>query len=151
MHVIRRRGWEIHEHQATPENLFFNRRRFHGRGRPGRRQGSRSARGACRSRSVRAEAPDPSAGLYPFKKNEKYTVGRPVTDEKIVEHYNNFYEFGDLEGYRRRGPGAAIRPWTVEIAGLVEKPSRSISTTSSARCRSRSASIGTAASRRGRW
>ena len=28
MHVIRRRGWEIPEHQATPEGVYLNRRSF---------------------------------------------------------------------------------------------------------------------------
>jgi methionine sulfoxide reductase catalytic subunit len=28
MHVIRRRGWEIPEHSATPEHLFYGRRAF---------------------------------------------------------------------------------------------------------------------------
>ena len=28
MHVIRRRGWEIPEHHATPEHLFLDRRAF---------------------------------------------------------------------------------------------------------------------------
>ena len=30
MHVIRRRGWEIPESQATPEHVFVNRRAFLG-------------------------------------------------------------------------------------------------------------------------
>ena len=28
MHIIRRHGWEIPEHQATPEHLFLDRRAF---------------------------------------------------------------------------------------------------------------------------
>ena len=28
MHVIRRRGWEIPEREATPEHIFLNRRTF---------------------------------------------------------------------------------------------------------------------------
>ena len=28
MNIIRRRGWEMPESQATPEHLFFNRRAF---------------------------------------------------------------------------------------------------------------------------
>ena len=26
MHMMHRRGWELPEHEATPEHLFFNRR-----------------------------------------------------------------------------------------------------------------------------
>lgn len=28
MHIMRRRGWELPEHEATPEHLFFDRRAF---------------------------------------------------------------------------------------------------------------------------
>ena len=28
MHIMRRRGWELPEHMATPEHLFFDRRAF---------------------------------------------------------------------------------------------------------------------------
>ena len=28
MHIMHRHGWEIPEHQATPEDLFWNRRTF---------------------------------------------------------------------------------------------------------------------------
>ena len=37
---------------------------------------------------------DPSAGLYPFKRNPRYTLDRPITAPKYSENYNNFYEFG---------------------------------------------------------
>ena len=41
-----------------------------------------------------AKMPDPTADLYPAKRNEKYALDRPITDEKINGNYNNFYEFG---------------------------------------------------------
>ena len=55
--------------------------------------------------------PDPTRDLYPAKRNEKYVLDRPLTDEKINGNYNNFYEFGtskDVTAPRRRcasGPG----------------------------------------------
>ena len=57
------------------------------------------------------DLPDPTADLYPAKRNEKYTLDRPVTDEKIDTNYNNFYEFGSTRRSRARrrrcrsGPG----------------------------------------------
>ena len=41
-----------------------------------------------------ANAPDPSASLYPVPRNEAYQIGRAVTPEKLNLTYNNFYEFG---------------------------------------------------------
>ena len=69
-----------------------------------------------------AELPDPTADLYPAKRNETYTLDRPITDEKINGNYNNFYEFGTRQERRRAGAALQIRPWTVKIDGMVEKP-----------------------------
>ncbi len=69
---------------------------------------------ALTSRALAADAPeaDPSAGLYPVKRNPKYTLDRPITDEKLSTTYNNFYEYTtDKEVYAmlqtssRSGPG----------------------------------------------
>src|SRR5712692_1254220 len=56
---------------------------------------------------------DPSAGLYPVKQNGRFTLDRPVTDEKLVEHYNNFYEFGSQKEIYDEAQALPIRPWTV--------------------------------------
>src|SRR5499427_8429284 len=118
MHVIRRRGWEIPESSATPEHLFLNRRAF------------LTATGAAAialspelalAQRV-ADLPDPTADLYPVKRNEKYTLDRPVTDEKINTNYNNFYEFGTSKQIARAAQALKLRPWTVKIDGMVEKP-----------------------------
>ena len=37
--------------------------------------------------------PDPTIDLYPGKRNDSFTLDRPITDEKINGNYNNFYEF----------------------------------------------------------
>ena len=102
MHVIRRRGWELPERLATPEHLFFNRRAFWPRAeRPRCRLRRRSP-----PRSASPTLPDPTANLYPAKRNEKYTLDRPVTDEKVNFNYNNFYEFGSEQDDRQGGAGA---------------------------------------------
>ena len=117
MNVIRRRGWEMPESRATPEHLFFNRRAFLG-----------AAAGAATIGIAPAfaqrvgETPDPTIDLYPAKRNEKYTLDRPVTDEKINANYNNFYEFGSSKQVTRAAQALKIRPWTVKIDGMVEKP-----------------------------
>ena len=67
-------------------------------------------------------AEDPSTGLYPFKHADRFTLDRPVTDEKLVEHYNNFYEFGSQKEIYDEAQALPIRPWTVTFDGMVEKP-----------------------------
>ena len=63
--------------------------------------------------------PDPSTGLYPVKRNEHYTLDRPITDEKLPTHYNNFYEFTDDKDVD--ADALPLRPWTVVIDGMVAK------------------------------
>src|SRR5271154_4800688 len=121
MLVKSRRGWEIPEREATPESLFLGRRELvkaMGMG------AILAAAPALASRALAADAPetDPSAGLYPVKRNPKYMLDRPVTDEKLSTTYNNYYEFGtdkDIYSYAQK---LKIRPWTVAIDGMVEKP-----------------------------
>ena len=79
---------------------------------------------ACAARSASAMSPtaDPTADLYPAKRNEKYVLDRPITDEKVNGNYNNFYEFGSDKDIAHAAQALPIRPWTVKIDGMVEKP-----------------------------
>src|SRR5205814_10140222 len=72
--------------------------------------------------ALAAAEEDPSAGLYPAKRNPRYTLDRPLTDEKLATTYNNFYEFGSQKSISSEAQALKIRPWTVKIDGLVEKP-----------------------------
>ncbi len=116
MPVIRRRGWEMPEHLATPEHLFWNRRAVLG-----------AAAGAAASALMppmafaATEAPDPTADLYPAKHNDAFTLDRPITDEKVNGNYNNFYEFGGSKNIASQAQALQVRPWTVKIDGMVEK------------------------------
>jgi sulfoxide reductase catalytic subunit YedY len=69
-----------------------------------------------------AKLPDPTADLYPAKRNEAYTLDRPITDENINGHYNNFYEFGMSKNIADPAQDLPVRPWTIKIDGNVEKP-----------------------------
>jgi sulfoxide reductase catalytic subunit YedY len=117
-HIIHRRGWDIPEHLATPEHLFFNRRQFLAAG--GAAALSLSPQIAMAQRI--ADLPDPSASLYPFKRNETFKLDRPLTDEAVNAAYNNFYEFGSSKLIAKAAQELPIRPWTIKIDGLVEKP-----------------------------
>ena len=118
MRVIHRRGWEIPERLATPEQEFLSRRGF------------LTATGAAAllaspglalAQRV-ADLPDPTADLYPARRNDKFALDRPVTDEKVNGAYNNFYEFGSDKAISARAQALRLRPWTVKIDGMVEKP-----------------------------
>jgi len=117
MHIIHRRGWELPEHAATPESVFVDRRHF---------LRAAAAAAALLPASAMAQRvsdlPDPTADLYPAKPNTAYTIDRPVTDEAINTSYNNFYEFGTSKNIARSAESLRLRPWTITIDGMVEKP-----------------------------
>src|SRR5215467_13481211 len=83
MRVRRRRGWEIPERLATPEHLFFDRRAFLAAS--GAAALSLAPEFAAAQRV--SDLPDPTKDLYPVKRNEKYALDRPITDEKINTNY----------------------------------------------------------------
>jgi methionine sulfoxide reductase catalytic subunit len=118
MHVIHRRGWEIPERLATPERLVFNRRALLAAS--GAAALSLSPKMALAQRI--SDLPDPTKDLYPASRNDKYTLDRPVTDEKINTNYNNFYEFGSTKSVAKAAQALKLRPWTVKIDGMVEAP-----------------------------
>ena len=112
-----KRGWELRESQATPESVFLDRRRIvqaMGMG------ALIAATGLAPKADAAAPPPDPSAGLYPVTRNDTYKLDRPITDEKLSTHYNNFYEF--TEDKDVDADALPVRPWTVKIDGMVEKP-----------------------------
>jgi sulfoxide reductase catalytic subunit YedY len=49
-------------------------------------------------------------------------LDRPLTDEKFNGSYNNFYEFGTSKNVTKAAQALKLRPWTVKIDGMVEKP-----------------------------
>ena len=98
MSVRTRGGWELPENRATPESIYLNRRALIA--------GVVAVAGASAiggmiinrrdpaTEAARAAATDPSRGLYPAARNERYAVARAVTPEVRATTWNNFYEFG---------------------------------------------------------
>src|SRR5258707_14357405 len=117
MHIKRSRGWELPEHLATPEHLFFDRRAFLLAA--GASVAALSPAAAMAQRIT--DVPDPTKDLYPAKRNEKFTLDRAVTDEAINTTYNNFYEFGSSKSIARAAQALRLRPSTVKIDGMVGK------------------------------
>jgi len=121
MWVKRKRGWEIAEHEVTPESVFHDRRAFL------KAMGMGALVAATGTGSLAAAAPafadtDQSAGLYPAKANPKYKLDRPVTAEKLSTTYNNFYEYTAEKNVYEYSDALQVRPWNVAIDGMVEKP-----------------------------
>ncbi|MBI5112001.1 MAG: protein-methionine-sulfoxide reductase catalytic subunit MsrP [Rhodovulum sp.] len=119
MPVIRRRPWALPNSAATPEAVFLDRRRLLA-------GGAVLAAGAFLPTAAPAQrigdVPDPSAGLYPARRNPAYALDRPVTDEAVNLNYNNFYEFDPSKSIARAAQALKTRPWTVAIDGMVEAP-----------------------------
>jgi len=117
MLIKRTRGWELGENQATPEGAFLQRRSLV------KAMGFGAASLALPAiASAQDKDKDPSAGLYPAKRNDKYGVPTPMTAEKLATTYNNFYEFGTDKSIWRDAQKLEVRPWTIKVSGMVEKP-----------------------------
>ena len=100
--IIRRKGWEIAEREVTPEHLVVRRRAILG-----------AAAGSVLLPSM--------ARAQGAPRNPKYTVDRPLTDEKDATTYNNFYEFGTDKSIYRAAQKLPTSPWAIKIDGLVDK------------------------------
>ena len=109
-------GWEIPEHLATPEHVALNRRAFLVGA------GTIAAAGSLPGAALAAKSEDPTADLYPAKRNPKYKITRPITDETVNSTYNNFYEFGSHKKIYKAAQALQTRPWEIKIDGEVEKP-----------------------------
>ncbi|MEJ8472623.1 protein-methionine-sulfoxide reductase catalytic subunit MsrP [Roseibium algae] len=118
MNVIHKKAWAIPEREATPEDVFWNRRSF-----MAGVAGGVLGLGAMAANPARALAEeDPSAGLYPVQRNKAFTLDRDVTAESASSTYNNFYEFGTSKQISKAAQALPIRPWSVVVDGLVDNP-----------------------------
>ncbi len=131
-HIHLRKPWHARGLQPTPESVYLGRREFlagtvaglgglaiGGCQPDATAQTSPSADRADQGRALTSETAD----LYPARRNPKYTLDRPITDQTAVERYNNFYEFTEQKDrVWKLVDKFQTRPWTVEVAGLVAKP-----------------------------
>lgn len=114
-----KRGWEMPESQATPEHIYFNRRKFLSTAGLAIGGVVTASTLGCAQEDVE---PDPSAKLYPVKRNEAFKLDRDITSEEWATSYNNYYEFGSSKRIARYAQALPLRPWVVTIDGMVEKP-----------------------------
>src|ERR1044072_9002275 len=115
MLIKRRRGWELGKNQAPPEGTYLKRRSLV------KEMGLGAASLALPAIAL-AQDKDQSAGLYPAKRNDKYGGPTSMTAEKLATTYNNFYEFGTDKSIWRDAQKLDVRPWTIKVSGMVEKP-----------------------------
>jgi sulfoxide reductase catalytic subunit YedY len=104
-----RQDWELLERDATPQGVWLNRRQI------------LKAAGFLGAGSL-VDAAEGSP--YPAKRNESFELDRPITEEWAAAGYNNFYEFHgtDKQAVKNLVGKFVVRPWTVEVTGLVNKP-----------------------------
>jgi sulfoxide reductase catalytic subunit YedY len=129
IYIKKKRGWEIPESVATPEDVYITRRVFL------KSMGLASAifltgcdnLFSSQSQSAGKAPPPPlktpTSYLYPAKRNDLYILDRPLTKEPVAAKYNNFYEFSSKKDkVWRLIERFETRPWEVEVTGLVERP-----------------------------
>jgi methionine sulfoxide reductase catalytic subunit len=105
---------------VTPKGLYMGRRNF--------LWGLLATSGAVAAyRRLPSVLAGPPTGSVPQKLNNLVkwpgSTSEPVTPEKDVTHYNNFYEFGTGKGDPAKNAGNFVTsPWSVSVEGEVQKP-----------------------------
>jgi sulfoxide reductase catalytic subunit YedY len=130
VYIKKKRGFEIPEREATPEEAYMMTRRGFVKS-----MGLLSVflitgcddfvspPSSGMGKAPKPPEKTPSSGLYPAARNEKYLLDRPLTEELVAAKYNNFYEFSTKKSrIWRLVERFETRPWEVEVTGLVEKP-----------------------------
>ncbi|WP_265517084.1 protein-methionine-sulfoxide reductase catalytic subunit MsrP [Nitratireductor luteus] len=110
----RKPRWAVPEAQATPEEVFLNRRSI--------LQGMGFAGLALATAAATKPARGQDGGLYPASRNDAYRIERDLTPEDISSRYNNFYEFGSHKQIYKAAEALVTDPWDIEIDGMVEEP-----------------------------
>ena len=112
------RPWHIPESRLTSKSDWLNRRqliRALGLGTIGLAAGCQTSGSAV---------PESYPYRLPvFKRNPRYTLDRPLTDEQVAATHNNFYEItSDKSAVWRQASTMVTRPWTIEVTGEVHQP-----------------------------
>jgi sulfoxide reductase catalytic subunit YedY len=106
------RGWELPESRVTPEHLVF-----------GRRAALSGAMALGAALAAPRQAAAQAAPEFPAAvRNLRFRPGRDITGERDATTYNNYYEFGSDKGIHRAAQRLPLRPWTVKVDGLVDRP-----------------------------
>ena len=147
--ILIRKEWEIPEREATPEEVFFNRRKFlraagisslgaagllvgcgHERVfEPSEQEPTTAGEGTQNAGTTDSSSSDEEEDrpLYPAQVNPKFEeLDRPLTNEAVAAAYNNFYEFSTGKtGIAKLAESFISNPWQLEVKGLWSKSGRS--------------------------
>ena len=117
--------WELKENTITPEQTYFNRRRFlktlvgAGIG------ASLMPLTGCQKSSEEKTLLEKTLDVPKLRANTNALfakVDRPITDEILAGQYNNFYEFGGGKNIWQNAHHLPLENWQVEVSGLVNNP-----------------------------
>jgi sulfoxide reductase catalytic subunit YedY len=131
--------WALPERRVTSEAAFWNRRAFLRRLSAAGLIATTGAFAGCSNGGGTGREPDSAAGAqptnssaggssvkdarYPARRNPEFSPKVHITDEEVAGSYNNFYEFSlGKETVRKMVGPFVTSPWSIEIAGLVDKP-----------------------------
>ncbi len=118
MLVKSKRGWELPESMATPEDVYLRRREFAKMAAAGP---ILAAAASPLLAGAASAADDPTMDLYPAPTSDRYELDRQITEESVTTTYNNFFEFGSHKQISKAAQKMETRPWTVKIDGMVEQ------------------------------
>jgi sulfoxide reductase catalytic subunit YedY len=110
--ILIRPPWHLPDSQITPESAYLRRREF---------LRSMGFIGGGLLTGFAAEAADAPKTAVP--RNPDFDPKEPLSLEEAATSYNNFYEFSTSKTRVKELVGRfRTDPWTVEVAGLCEKP-----------------------------
>jgi methionine sulfoxide reductase catalytic subunit len=110
--ILIRPPWHLPDSQITPESAYLRRREF---------LRSMGFIGGGLLTGLAAEAADAQKTAVP--RNPDFDPKEPLSLEEAATSYNNFYEFSTSKTRVKELVGKfKTDPWTVEVAGLCEKP-----------------------------
>ena len=114
--MLIRKPADVLPSEITPRSLFERRRDFLARSGAGLVAGAALWHGLPGSARASTRLQGAPSAL---------STTEPLTERDAVTTYNNFYEFGtDKADPARNAHKLAVRPWTVNVEGLVGKPRR---------------------------
>jgi len=117
-------GLDLPPEQATPEEVFLERRRLlKALGLAGLSLGPWAALSQFLDHPAHAQGKT-LEGLpaLPAAQNPAFTLERPLTNREVAATYNNFYEFASNKQVWKYVDKFKPLPWSFEVTGLVEKP-----------------------------
>ncbi len=102
MFIHRRHGWQVPERQVTPEAAVLGRRAL--------------MAGSAGLLAAGAALPAWAAS------GDKYPAGRAITPEPDCDDLQQLLRIRRRQVDLPRGAALPVSPWTIEFAGMVDKP-----------------------------